>query len=68
MSLKFCIIIESNSQRTFFTAVLYSNKAAVTSREKLTGNNETQKRTKENWEWLIYNKIRNHEKPDNNLD
>ena len=34
MSPKFCIIIESNSQKTFFVIVLYSNMAAVTSREK----------------------------------
>ena len=33
MSLKFCIIIESNSQRTFFAIVLHTNMAAVTSRE-----------------------------------
>ena len=33
VSLKFCIIIESNSQNTFFTIVLYTNVAAVTSRE-----------------------------------
>ena len=33
MSLKFCIIIESNSQKTFFAIVLYTNMAAVTSRE-----------------------------------
>jgi len=33
MSLKFCIIIESNSQNTFFAFVLYTNIAAVTSRE-----------------------------------
>ena len=32
MSLKFCIIIESNSQETFFAIVLYTNMAAVTSR------------------------------------
>ena len=34
MSRKFCIIIESNSQRTFFAIVLYNNMATVTSREK----------------------------------
>ena len=33
MSLKFCIIIESKSQNTFFAIVLYTNMAAVTSRE-----------------------------------
>ena len=33
MSLKFCIIIVSNSQKTFFAIVLYTNMAAVTSRE-----------------------------------
>ena len=33
MMLKFCIIIESNSQKTFFSIVLYNNMAAVTSRE-----------------------------------
>ena len=33
MSLKFCTIIESNSQRTFFTIVLYTNMAAVASQE-----------------------------------
>ena len=33
MSLKFCIIIESNSQKTFFAIVLYTNMAALTSRE-----------------------------------
>ena len=33
MSLKFCIIIESNSQKNFFAIVLYTNMAAVTSRE-----------------------------------
>ena len=33
MSLKFIIIIESNSQNTFFAIVLYTNLAAVTSRE-----------------------------------
>ena len=33
MSLKFCIIIESNSQKNFFAVVLYTNMAAVTSRE-----------------------------------
>ena len=31
MSLKFCIIIESNSPKTFFAIVLYTNLAAVTS-------------------------------------
>ena len=31
MSLKFCIIIESNSQKSFFAIVLYTNMAAVTS-------------------------------------
>ena len=31
MSLKFCIIIESNSQKTFSAIVLYTNMAAVTS-------------------------------------
>ena len=31
MSLKFCIIIESNSQKTSVTIVLYTNMAAVTS-------------------------------------
>ena len=31
MSLEFCIIIESNSQKTFFAIVLYTNMAAVTS-------------------------------------
>ena len=34
ISLKICIIIESNSQRTFFVIVLYTNMAAVTSSEK----------------------------------
>ena len=33
MSLKFCIIIESNSQKTFYVIVLYTNMAPVTSRE-----------------------------------
>ena len=33
MSLKFCIIIEPNSQKTYFAFVLYTNMAAVTSRE-----------------------------------
>ena len=33
MSLKFCIIIESNSQKTFIVIVLYTNTAAVTSSE-----------------------------------
>ena len=33
MSLKFCIIIESKSPKTFFAIVLYTNMAAVTSRE-----------------------------------
>ena len=33
MMLKFCIIIESNSQKTFFSIVLYTNMAAVTSCE-----------------------------------
>ena len=33
MSPKFCIIIESNSQKTFFVIGLYTNMAAVTSRE-----------------------------------
>ena len=33
MSLKFCIIIESNFQKTFFAIVLFTNMAAVTSRE-----------------------------------
>ena len=33
MSLKFCIIIESNSQKTFFAIVLCTNMAAVASRE-----------------------------------
>ena len=33
MILKFCIIIESNSQKTFSSIVLYTNMAAVTSRE-----------------------------------
>ena len=32
-SLKFCIIIESKSQKTFFTIVLYTNMATVTSHE-----------------------------------
>ena len=31
MSLKFCIIMESNSQKTFSTIVLYTTMAAVTS-------------------------------------
>ena len=31
MTLKFCIIIESNSQKTFFAIVLYTKMAAVTS-------------------------------------
>ena len=31
MSLKFCIIIESNSQKTISAIVLYTNMAAVTS-------------------------------------
>ena len=30
-SLRFCIMIESNSPKTFFPIVLYSNMAAVTS-------------------------------------
>ena len=30
---KFCIIIESNSQKTFFAVVLFTNMAAVTSRK-----------------------------------
>ena len=30
MSLKFCIRIESNSQRTFFTIIPYTNMAVVT--------------------------------------
>ena len=33
MSLKFCIMIERNSQKTYFAFVLYTNMAAVTSRE-----------------------------------
>ena len=33
MSLTFCMIIESNSQKTFITIVLYTNMAAVTSSE-----------------------------------
>ena len=33
MSLKFCIIIELNSQKTFFTIVLYTNMATMTSHE-----------------------------------
>ena len=33
MSRKFCTTIESNSPKTFFTIVLYTNMAAVTSRE-----------------------------------
>ena len=33
MSLKFCIIIESNCQKNVFAIVLYTNMAAVTSRE-----------------------------------
>ena len=33
MSLKFCIIIESNSQKTFCAIVLYTNMAAVTSHQ-----------------------------------
>ena len=33
MSLKFCIIIEQNSQKNFFVIVLYTNMAAVTSCE-----------------------------------
>ena len=33
MSLKFCIRIESNSQRTFFPIILYTNMAVVTSCE-----------------------------------
>ena len=31
--LKLCIIIKSNSQKTFFAIVLYTKMAAVTSRE-----------------------------------
>ena len=34
MSFTFCIIIESNSQKTFVAIVLYTNMAAVPSREK----------------------------------
>ena len=33
MSLKFCITIESNSQKTFFAVALYTNMAAMTSHE-----------------------------------
>ena len=33
MSLKFCIIIESNCQKNVFAIVLYTNMAAATSRE-----------------------------------
>ena len=33
MSLKFCIAIESNSQKTFSPTVLYTNMAALTSHE-----------------------------------
>ena len=33
MSLKFCIIVKSNSQKIFFTIILYTNMAAVTSHE-----------------------------------
>ena len=33
MSFKFCIIIESNSQKAFFVIALYTNMAAMTSRE-----------------------------------
>ena len=33
MSLKFCIIIESNPQKNFFAIVLYTNMVTVTSRE-----------------------------------
>ena len=35
MLLKFCIIIESNSQKNFFAIVLYTNMGAVTSRKKV---------------------------------
>ena len=35
MSLKFCIILEDNPQKNFFAIVLYTNMAAVTSRENL---------------------------------
>ena len=34
MSITFCILIESNSQKNFFAIGLYTNLAAVTSREK----------------------------------
>ena len=34
MSLNVCVIVESNSQNTFFAFVLYTNMAAVMSREK----------------------------------
>ena len=33
MSPKFCMIIESNSQKTFFAIVLYTNEAAIRSRK-----------------------------------
>ena len=33
MSLKFCLIRESNCQKTFFAIVVYTNMAAVESRE-----------------------------------
>ena len=33
MSLKYCIIIELQSAKAFFSIVLYTNMAAVTSRE-----------------------------------
>ena len=35
MSLKFCVIIESNPKKAFFAIVLHTNMATVTSRENL---------------------------------
>ena len=44
MTLKFCIIIESNCQKTFFAVVLYTKMAAMTS-----GANQEYTRAVEHW-------------------
>ena len=46
MSLKFCIIVESNSQKNFFSTVLFTNMAAVTSLENREFQVKTKKRAK----------------------
>ena len=67
MSLKFCIIIESNSQKTFFAIILYTNMATVTShnnREYGRGWTrrwpQSKRRLKKLWETLRNYRISGH--------